>query len=768
MTSLLALLGVVLPSMVISVVVHRKLEKLDFRVVALFIVLSVTFVGGGLMPGRITVPVDEASRGWPFRGVVGDVVAKNPLTNDTSKLFLPWMQTVREELANGNLPLWNRYLFSGYPLLGNGESAPFSPIFLTTLFVPLPKQIVAMAGLKIFVALLFTFLYARRLGANRSGAIASAAAFTFASANVVYLYYSAAAATLLLPIVIYACSRLAESMSRTNVILTTAAMFSLLGAGHPESAFHAAIVTAIGIVIELAASGRSLHAMIRPLARVASVTMIASLASAIQWLPVLWLIPESVRYAEIVETGRRMTESMPAIAAWTLIHPDAFGNPARGNWSWLYNYSIVASSYFGLLALGFTMAAVVDRRERTITRAFGICSVVLYLVAMNWTIVGSVLNAIPPFGLAANDKLRFAVAFFVAIAAGLRISYEQRTRWLDGTILLALGAIAIYLRADKGTITSPLIFTVAAAAILIGSWSLATPSRRFAAGAATFIVADLFVLGFSFHAAVGERYFRPQLPIVEAIRSRAPEEPFRIAGFGWSFIPNTAAQYGLEDIRGSDPMSLASYDRYLARFARRESGADLRRIDDAERAELDFLNVKFLVAAPGENLSSDRWRKIYSGIDGSLYENRRFKPRFFVPHRLWPAGAVTTELDRLEDHGTDVVVEGVERTTAVPAPRGLWISQRRAGRFRLSIDAPQPTFVASSVPYTEGWRVVIGDRPAPLRIVNGAFIGFEVPAGRSSVLVSYRPRSVRYSLLLLPAGVIALAMILRRSRAATR
>ena len=44
---------------------------------------------------------------------------------------------------------------AGYPLLANGQSAPFSPLFLATLFVPLPDQIVAMAGLKIFLALVF-------------------------------------------------------------------------------------------------------------------------------------------------------------------------------------------------------------------------------------------------------------------------------------------------------------------------------------------------------------------------------------------------------------------------------------------------------------------------------------------------------------------------------------------------------------------------------------------------------------------------------------
>jgi hypothetical protein len=670
MTSLLALLGIVAPAIVISIVIHRRIERLEMRAVVLFIALSVAYVGGGLLPGRITVPVDEASRGWPFRGVVGEVVAGNPLTNDTSKLFLPWMQTVREELANGNLPLWNRYLFSGYPLLANGESAPFSPFFLLTLFVPLPKQIVAMAGLKIFASLLFTFLYARRIGAARVGAIAAAAAFTFAFANVVYLYYSAGATTLLLPLVVFACSRVAEKVTGANILLMSAAMFSLLGAGHPESAFHAAIAAAIAVTIELATTVGSLRAMVRPLVRVGAISSLASLLCAIQWLPVLMLIPESVRYAEIVESGRRMTESMPAIAAWTLVHPDGFGNPVRGNWSWIYNYSIVASSYFGLLPLGLALGAIVDRRERALARALAISGALLYLVAMNWTFVSSTLNAIPPFGLVANDKLRFAVAFFVALACGLRLSNEERTRRIDGIVFAALAALALFLTLDKPQLTSRFTLVIVAATLFLGLMTFRASAKHFSSIAACLIAIDLFLLGMPFHASVAERYYRPELPIVEAIRRRDPDQPFRIVGYGWSFVPNTAAQYRLADVRGSDPMALARYDRYLARFARRETNADLRRVGNAERAELDFLNVRFMIAAPGEEVSSERWQKVYGGVDGWLYENRRFVPRFFVPHRIWPDAGGNAPLDRFEDHRTDVVVDGGTVPSAVAA-RGV-------------------------------------------------------------------------------------------------
>src|SRR5207247_10084695 len=103
-------------------------------------------------------------------------------------------------------------------------------------------------------------------------------------------------------------------------------------------------------------------------------------------------------------------------------------------------------------------------------------------------------------------------------------------------------------------------------------------------------------------ALVDARYYRPRLPIVEAIRARAPDEPFRIAGTGYTFSPNASALYELEDIRGSDPMGFAAYDAYLARFTVSDAPEIAPRAEDPERRELDFLNVRFLMTDPKARL----------------------------------------------------------------------------------------------------------------------------------------------------------------------
>ncbi|MEO8380999.1 MAG: hypothetical protein ABI779_15160, partial [Acidobacteriota bacterium] len=226
-------LGIALPALLLAAAVRRWVTPVEWRYVFLFLALTFAFLHGAVFTSRLPVPVDEVARGYPYRGVVGEVQPRNALTNDTVKLFLPWMQVAREELFHFRAPLWNRYSFSGYPLLANGESAPFSPLFLCTLFVPLPGQIVAMAGLKIFIALLFGFLFARRAGIGEAAACFAASAFAFSVFQAVFLYYSTTAVTAFLPAALYVVLEAQERARYRDGVLVALVVGTLMANGHP-------------------------------------------------------------------------------------------------------------------------------------------------------------------------------------------------------------------------------------------------------------------------------------------------------------------------------------------------------------------------------------------------------------------------------------------------------------------------------------------------------------------------------------------------------
>lgn len=687
-------LGIVVPSLLLVLALRRWIADVPWRIAFLFLALTLGFLHGAVFTSKLPVPVDEVARGYPYRGVFGDVVTRNPLTNDTVKLFLPWMQVAREELFHFRAPLWNRYAFSGYPLLGNGESAPFSPLFLATLFVPLPKQIVAMAGLKIFVALLFGFLFVKRFGASDGAACFAACAFAFSVGQTVNLYYSSGTVMSLMPAAFFSLLYAMDVSSKCGVVLVALVIATLMAGGHPESVLHIAMGAVLVLAIEIALS-RDIRRLRYPVLGV-----LAGVAlSAPAWVPSAVQVPLSARYASL--HGVPHADSFPLTALWAMVSPNGFGNPVRHNWNWISNYFSIASSYIGLLPLVIAIAVLFSRRAGARERAWIVAAILIYLIAMNWSFVGHAIRELPLLDVTAHDKFRF-VACFLAAAAGALWLDRSSERWVIVPIAVAIGGLAIYVWRVRPTVVRPidLIGVVAVVAFFV-------VPRRFAWALVTI---ELFVLNAGFNALVDARYYRPRLPIIEALRAHAPAEPFRIVGHDWVFLPNAAGQYGLEDVRGSDPMAFRWYVEALKPITLPNPEFDVLRVGDVDHELIDFLNVRFLLAEPGATFGP-KWELLYSGPDGTLFQNRQARGRFFI------------------ENGS--------------------VSIRR--NFALEVDAAAPGLVQSSQP-ADGWVVNVDGKGVPIETVRGGFIGFRVSAGKHVVRVVYRPKSFLWSLL---AAIIA-------------
>lgn len=719
MTILATLAGIVLPALVVAMAVRRWFAELPWRFPLLFLGMTLLYLHGAVFTSDLPVPVDEVARGYPFKGVVGEVSPKNPLTNDTVKLFLPWMQVAREELFHFRAPLWNRYAFAGYPLLANGESAPFSPLFLSTLFVPLPKQIVAMAGLKVFLALLFGYLLARREGLSSAASCFVSTAFAWSVFQTVFLYYSTTAVTALLPAAIFAVLEAQRRTDRRTLLLVACVVATLMANGHPESVLHIAIATAGFLAIDFAGS-KEKRAWLLAFRWPAAGALLGLVFSLPAWVPVLEQVLLSTRLAEL-RGGAGHVSTYPWTAAWAMVMPNGFGNPVRHNWSWIFNYSLVASSYLGLPLLVLAMAAIASKRTLSRHRWLLLFAVALWVLALGWGPIGRAANAVPPFSITANDKLRFAAVLLSAIAAGgyLDALPLRRSR------LLAFPAIATCLLAIYAWIvcrprtTSADLLGVLAVTIVV---AVAYAAPRWTATAAFVALAvELFALNAGFNALVEARYFRPALPMVTAIRERAGSEPFRIAGLEWALVPNAAGQYGLEDIRGSDPMSYAAYTRMLGPIVRDDRSIDFDRLVQPDHPLLDLLNVRYLLTEPGVD-PGGRWRRIYRGDDGNVFENPSARPRFWV-----------------DEGDGDATVEDLG-----------------GGRYRVGVEARTAVRVMASVVAAPGWTASIGRRPVPLQQSQG-FWSFRLEPGVHLVCMDYDPLSFRLtwpvSLLSLAAGL---------------
>jgi hypothetical protein len=744
MSMVLAALGVIGPSILVAFAVRRWFEPVPWKLIALFLGLSLAVVGRGVFTGGVPVPLDEVVRGYPYRGIFGDVVAQNYLTNDTVKQILPWMHTVREQMFAGRSPLWNPHLFSGYPLLGNGQSAPFSPFFLATLFVPLPKQIVAMAGVKLFVALLFGFLLLRREGLSAAASLFGCTIFTFAIFNNVFLYYPMTAVTLLLPAAAYAVLVAVRTRRAAPHVLVAIVVASLLAGGHPESVVHVATAVVVLLGIEWISGAPRFSG--RDFGRVTVAALLGLAIAAPAWVPVVEQAAVSVRVDSLKSVPAAPV--FPATALWAALNPDGFGNPARQNWSWIFSYTHVASLYLGLIATSLIPAAVFSRRATTRERLLIGSCVLFFLAAMKWGIVAKIFYAAPPLSWVAHDRFRFVICFFVGIAVAHTV--DRLTRWeLALTAVVAMGLLApalyvLVVMQRRELFRPELAIGVVALVVFVGAAALWRQHSAAFAFALTAI--ELFVFNYPYNAVISERYYVPKLPIIEALETDARDlnEPFRVLGLDWVFLPNAAAQYGLEDVRGSDPMQWGDYGRFLRTAAVRDAWIeDVKRIADASHPIIDFLNVRYLLAEPGMRPGAT-WTQVYSGADGDLYRNDEYMPRFFAPPLLRRVGRRDWEEEIAAGRGfaeTPLVSgPGLEAVVSNP-PVEVAVAQRGPTEYRLKVKAEGEAVVASSQPAMRWWRVTVAGREVPVLRVNGAFLGFRVPAGSSTVWIRYRPWS---------------------------
>src|SRR5204863_980473 len=120
--------------------------------------------------------------------------------------------------------------------------------------------------------------------------------------------------------------------------------------GHPESVLHIAIGAAGLLAIDFALSIDKREWMRR--FRTPFLGAMAGLGlSAPAWVPVLEQVFLSTRLAQIRAAGAAHIQSFPLTAMWAMVAPNGFGNPLRHNWSWTFNYSLVASSYCSTVIL---------------------------------------------------------------------------------------------------------------------------------------------------------------------------------------------------------------------------------------------------------------------------------------------------------------------------------------------------------------------------------------------------------------------------------
>jgi hypothetical protein len=415
--------------------------------VALLLLLALmVFFWPAVFGGRVLLPTDlifDLDPLWQPLIPDGYVHPANQALTDQVYQVFPWRIFTIRSLAQGHLPLWNPYINGGQSFIGNGQSAIFSPFNLLGYLFPLYSSYVITAILRLFVAGIFTFLFAREIGLSKPGALLAMVTFTFGGPMITWLGYPLSAVIVWLPAMLLTTERMLTRRSRLYTIangLTIGAQF--LG-GHPETSFHLMLTWAAYVLYRLVSlEGWRPSRLLPLLVKAITAGAMGMLLGTVQLLPFAEALFHSAAMSakKIGGSGEVSVLILRLFCEWhdwpkavTTLLPLYFGSDLDGSYWYPYGNYVEQNAYTGVLPLALAIMVAFRSFSRhspsrpSLVRFFALMAVICLGIALRLPLLNAV-NYLPLFSLTANGRLRLIYAFAVALLAGLGLDEIRRIR----------------------------------------------------------------------------------------------------------------------------------------------------------------------------------------------------------------------------------------------------------------------------------------------------------------------------------------------------
>jgi hypothetical protein len=762
----------------------------------------------GVLTGGVLLPSDWLYEAYyPWHALDPGVVSVNPRQNDAIAQLHPLDRFTREQLKEGSVPLWNPYLGAGVPHLATGFTRALYPPFWLTLPFDAESGRNAEILLHIVMAGAFQFLYLRFMGCRWAAALLGALAFAWSGALTLRLPLNYIFDTLVwVPAVLLGVERVLQNRERAVPVLALAAGMQVLAGSLPDLLASWMLVgtyVAVRLLQKPRPAPRVLFLLIL------GVLLAGGLAAA-QLAPQLELVALSQR-------GRRTYEELRGSgASWhtllTLLSPFVAG--AEFSRFPLLGATVrVAPLYVGAVSLVLIPAAV--RTGGRAGLALAVAGGCVAAVAAGTPALQALYLAFPPLG-GLRYVHTFAHVCTVALAAAVGWGAEAWLSEMDGeqahasarrlavaaagTSVLA-GTLAII----AATGTEPAVAGVSqqcsrAAALMAGTLILLLARRRgwisVRALSACLILlssAELTRMAAAFNPVVSPRR-HPVLPWTSALRLVSGDpvharaigvQPKDAGRFGpWVVGSNLFQAFGIAGAGAYHsllPARLVRYHDVMARLAegatavealarRRSSLVSLEHYDFRATALARLMGIRYLFYRPSDRPTRRQGlEQVYDGVV-DVYRFTGHLPRAFVvsafevepdPERLLARLAAPDFKPR-----QTVLLEAPPTSGRASGSRdrsSVHVTASEPERSAYDVDSVGGGLLVVTDTLYPGWQARVNGAPVPILRADYLFRAVPVPAGRSSVEMSYEPRSFRIGALVSLWSAAIVLLLMRRS-----
>ena len=321
----------------------------------------------------------------------------------------PWKTFIREQLAQGEIPLWNPHTFSGTPFFAAGQQSTLYPLSILYYILPLPAAFGWFTVVNLWLAGAFAYAFARGLGISRFGAAISGVTYQLCGmfiASVVHpmIIGSVVWLPLLLLMIEFTIRRqplFGRPASAPWITTGAGAVACIVLAGHAELLIYSLLIgafyTGLRLLLETwqlrTASGLSgaVRWLMQRAAAVLALVILGMGLGAVQFIPLYELVQMNWR-AERADLDRVLSYAHAPRDVVQFVMPNFYGNPAhhayfdvftfqqtdvafinpngeyRTHTDWAIKNYVEGALYLGILPLILSAVAVADGVLRRVRR----------------------------------------------------------------------------------------------------------------------------------------------------------------------------------------------------------------------------------------------------------------------------------------------------------------------------------------------------------------------------------------------------------------
>jgi len=587
-------------------------------------------------------------------GVYGQEDNKPPFIpvngTDVPVLEEPIYEFIKQNLKRGILPLWNPHQACGYPLIGMIQTGIFFPLNLILYLLP---QIVSwdiLILVRFLLAGLFVWWFMRTMGFKEIPSFCSGIIFML-SGPMVLLQYWTVNIEILTPILLIAGNRLIKQPKAFNLaFLALVVCLTVLG-GHPEHIFLVNMFAVCFFIFRLFSERKKANCK-KTILYFFLAYLLGIVLSSIVLFPFLYNLLFEFWHGHPDKVGLLMEEQRERALTLALPH---FFQQVPLTYQWVF--SGWWGGYIGTLPLGLAFISLFNKHKKGLNYFFAALVVIIIgkqygVPIINW------IGHLPLFNMvrwAIHSPHLAALSVSFLAGMGVRTILASRKTFSKGLfyclVLVTITVIHLIVLRTSDTIGIALKASLFALGILITLQIILFLNdkkliKKKFVGLALIVI--IFMELFLYIHRERPRRFDSfaTVPYIEALKTS--KQKIRSYGHFWSFYPNTATGFGVDDLGyffGLVPKRFVEFINTIMvkdHFKNDNRPPALRAIPIVGKEDLlDLLNIKYIITPATNRFQkrfshfediSKRLKAVYSQ-EVKVYERPDAYPRAFIVHR---------------------------------------------------------------------------------------------------------------------------------------